>query len=552
MIKKERTPLEVWNYMGWFILALYLLFLVYPLGKILRESLVNDDGSFGFSQFHKFFSQSYYFETLLNSLKVSLATTAISLVIGIPLAYFYNMFEMKGRKFLQIVIILCSMSAPFIGAYSWILLLGRNGVITVFLRNLGINIPNIYGFSGILLALSSRLFPMVFLYVSGAMQSIDNSLLEASRNLGVSGPKMFFKVIIPLCMPSILASALIVFMRGLADFGTPLMIGEGYRTFPVEIYNQYVGETSVNYNFAAAISVIAIAITALVFLLQKWLTGKYRFTINAMHTIERRKPSKGFGIFIHIYAYLLVAISMMPQIYLIYCSFKKTSKSGALFLDGFSLNSYKVALSKMSSAIWNTLLIGVVAVAIVIVLALLVAYLVVRRPGAVSHSIDTLSMVPYVIPGSVVGIALIMGFNQRPLVLTGTFAIMIISLIIRRIPYTIRSSVAILGQIPISVEEAAVSLGVSKLKAFFKVTVPMMANGIVSGGLLSWVTIITELSSSIILYTAHTVTLTLSIYIFVSRGTDGPACAMATILTLFTIISLVLFMKFSKSKDITM
>jgi iron(III) transport system permease protein len=103
-----------------------------------------------------------------------------------------------------------------------------------------------------------------------------------------------------------------------------------------------------------------------------------------------------------------------------------------------------------------------------------------------------------------------------------------------------------------TVEEAAVSLGVSKLKAFFKVTVPMMANGIISGGLLSWVTIITELSSSIILYTAHTVTLTLSIYIFVSRGTDGPACAMATILTSFTIISLILFMKFSKNKDITM
>ncbi|MPM76570.1 hypothetical protein SDC9_123569 [bioreactor metagenome] len=352
-------------------------------------------------------------------------------------------------------------------------------------------------------------------------------------------------------MPSILAAALLVFMRALADFGTPLLIGEGYRTFPVEIYNQYVGETSVNYSFAAAISVIAIGITAIVFFIQKWLTSKFRFTINALHTIEQKKPKPMTSVLIHLYAYILVGISMMPQVYLAYCSFRNTSKSGALFLPGFSLNNYRIGLSKMKSAISNTLLIGLISVGIVVVLAILVAYLVVRRPSAKSHAIDTLSMVPYIIPGSVVGIALIMAFNTKPLVLTGSVAIMIISMVVRRIPYTIRSSVAILGQIPISVEEAAISLGCSKLKAFFSITVPMMSNGIISGGLLSWVTIITELSTSIILYTSHTVTLTLSIYIFVSRGTDGPAAAMATILTAFTILSLLIFMRFSKSKDVT-
>ena len=550
---KERSRIEVWNLMAWLILGIYVLFLVFPLFRILRTSLVNADGHFTLEHFAKFFSQEYYFSTLLNSFKVSVATTFFSLLLGIPLAYFYNLYEMKGRTFLQITIILCSMSAPFIGAYSWILLLGRNGVLTHVIENfLGIEVPSIYGFGGIVLVLVTRLFPMVFLYVSGALKSIDNSLLEASKNLGEKGLRMFFKVIMPLCMPSILAAALIVFMRALADFGTPLLIGEGYRTFPVEIYNQYVGETTVNYNFAAAISVIAIGITAIVFLFQKWLNGKYRFTINAMHTIERKKPSLLVSVLIHAYAYILVAISMLPQVYLAYCSFRNTSKSGALFLPGFSLNSYKIGLSKMGSSIINTLVIGIVAVAVVVLIAILVAYLVVRRPSGKSHAIDTLSMVPYVIPGSVVGIALIMAFNSGPLILTGTAAIMIISLVIRRIPYTIRSSVAILGQIPLSVEEAAISLGCSKLKAFFKVTVPMMANGIISGGLLSWVTIITELSSSIILYTSHTVTLTLSIYIFVSRGTDGPAAAMATILTVFTVISLLLFMRISKNKDITL
>ena len=127
----------------------------------------------------------------------------------------------------------------------------------------------------------------------------------------------------------------------------------------------------------------------------------------------------------------------------------------------------------------------------------------------------------------------------------------IVALCIRRIPYTIRSSVAVLQQIPITVEEAAISLGCSKLEAFFKATVPMMRNGILSGAILSWVTIITELSTGVILYNRKTITLTLAIYAQVTRGSDGPAAALATILNVLTISSMLVFMKVSKNKDIT-
>ena len=221
-------------------------------------------------------------------------------------------------------------------------------------------------------------------------------------------------------------------------------------------------------------------------------------------------------------------------------------------MEGYTFDSYKSAFSRgAGGAIKNTLLIGITAVVLVLVLAVLVAYLVVRRKSFKSHLIDTISMIPYIIPGSVVGIALITSFNVKPLILTGTMAIIIISMIIRRIPYTIRSSVAILGQIPITIEEAAISLGCSKLKTFFTITVPMMSNGIISGALLSWVTIITELSTSIILYTRKSQTLTVLTYVFVSRGADGRAAATATILTIFTIISLAIFRKISKDKNVT-
>ena len=390
---------------------------------------------------------------------------------------------------------------------------------------------------------------LYFLYVCGGLKNVDQSLLEASENLGCTSVKRFFTVVIPLCMPTILASALLVFMRAFADFGTPLLIGEGYRTFPVIIYNAYFSEVGTNHSFGAAVSVIAIVITTVIFLIQNYANSKFQFTMNALHPIERHPASGAKSFWMNFFAWAVVLIALMPQVYVMYTSFKKTS--GKLFTDGYSLDSYRTAFASADRAIPNTFIIGIEALAITVIIAILIAYLVVRRKNKTNEVIDTLSMVPYIIPGSVIGIALVIAFSSKPLVLTGTAVIMVIALVIRRMPYTIRSSVAILQQIPMSIEEAAISLGSSKMKAFFQSTVPMMGNGILSGAILSWVTIITELSTAIILYNLKTITLTLEVYINVTRGSYGVAAAYATILTATTIISLLLFMKFSKNKEIS-
>ena len=166
---KQKKVLDIWTLISYTVLILYGLFLLYPLFMILRSSFTDEAGAFTLTWFQQFFSQSYYFSTLTNSFKVTIWATILTMLIGYPLAYFYNMFHIRGKTFLQIVIILSSMSAPFIGAYAWIQLLGRSGMITVFIRDLtGITIPNIYGFNGILLVLTLQLFPLVFLYISGA------------------------------------------------------------------------------------------------------------------------------------------------------------------------------------------------------------------------------------------------------------------------------------------------------------------------------------------------------------------------------------------------
>ena len=120
---------DVWKVVSVLILGLYALFLIFPLVKLLYNAFFFE-GNFTLEQFQKFFSQAYYVRSIFNSIKVSLLATLLTLAIGIPLAYFYQMFEIKGQSVLQVIIILCSMSAPFIGAYSWIMLLGRSGIIT--------------------------------------------------------------------------------------------------------------------------------------------------------------------------------------------------------------------------------------------------------------------------------------------------------------------------------------------------------------------------------------------------------------------------------------
>jgi iron(III) transport system permease protein len=547
--KQNKFTLDVWGVITLGMIGIYLLFLIYPMGHLLQQAVRDvKTGQFTMDNFSKFFSRSYYFATLFNSFKVSLATTAVSIALGTPLAFFFSAFKIRGKGLLRIMIIISSMSAPFIGAYSWILLLGRSGVITVFFRRLGIALPDIYGFNGIVLVMSLQLFPLVFLYAQGALANIDNSLLEAANNLGSRGVKRFFEVVVPLIAPTLLAASLLVFMRSFADFGTPMLIGEGFRTFPVVLYNEFINEVKGNDGFAAAIAVIAIFITTLVFLVQKYLASKHSFELGALHPMEEKEPAKWTKVFVYLYAYLLVGIAALPQVYVSYTSFKNTS--GKIFVPGYSFKSYQTAFSKLGQSIQNTMIIPLVALVVIVLFAVLIAYLVVRRRNALTNTIDILSMIPYIVPGTVLGIALLLGFNKRPLLLSGTMAIMVIALIIRRLPYTIRSSVAILQQIPMSIEEAAISLGSSKLHAFFNVTVPNMMAGIISGAILSWIMMISELSTSIILYTGRTKTLTVAIFTEVLRGNYGVAAALSTILTLVTIVSLLVFNKLNKGKQI--
>ncbi|WP_341878270.1 iron ABC transporter permease [Defluviitalea saccharophila] len=551
-MNKTKWKLDFWGVITLVIAAIFALFLVYPLFALFISGFQDSStGAFTMANFAQFFKKKYYYQSMINSFTVTVCVTILAIAIGAPLAYFMTVYKIKGKGLVEMLIIISMLSPPFIGAYSWILLLGRSGVLTEFLSKfLGIQMPSIYGFGGILLVFTLKLYSFIYLYVSGALKKIDVSLSEAAESLGCSSAKKVVTVILPLILPTVLAGSLLVFMNALADFGTPMLIGEGFNVMPVIIYSEFISEVGGQANFAAAMAAIMVFITAILFMAQKYVVNKKSFTMSSLRPIKPKEIKGIKSVFVHGFIYILVFLSIIPQITVIYTSFLKTK--GSMFASGFSLESYQKIFKTAGKAIANTYLFGLAAIIVIILLGMFIAYLSTRRKNYLTSIIDTITMFPYIIPGSVLGITLLLAFNKKPILLSGTAAIIIVAFVIRRLPYTLRSSAAILYQISPSMEEASISLGSSPVKTFFKVTAVMMMPGVLAGAILSWITVINELSASVILYTGSTKTMSVAIYTEVIRASYGTAAALSSLLTLTTIISLIIFYKFTGNKEISL
>lgn len=542
MIKSKLKKLDVWNSITLITFLLLLLFLLYPLFNVVKSSFIGvDSGKFGFDNYLYFFKTKFYFNSLLNSLFVCTLATIFATIIGVPMAYIITRYNIPAKGLFYILIIISLLAPPFIGAYSWIILLGNNGIFVNFFKNLGINIPSIYGWRGIVLVFTLQFYPHIFLYVQGALNTIDESLEEAAESLGVSKFKRLMTITFPLILPTILAGALVVFLSAFADFGTPMLIGQGYNVIPVMAYNEFINEIGGNAAVASTLSVIMIVISSLLLLIQRSAVAKNNYTMSFMRPpkVKEIKGAKRF--FATLFCTIVVGISMLPQVIVVISSFLKTK--GPIFYPQFSLDNYKTIMFKVPKTILNTFLYSTVAIIIMILGGMLVSYILVRRRSKTTALLDVFIMLPYVIPGTVMGIALIVSFNKKPLILTGTWIILVVSYVLRKLPYTVRSSVAILQQLDKSVEEASINLGVPPLKTFFKVTAPIIASGVASGSVISWITTINEISSTIVLYSGMTATITVAVYSEVFASNFGTGAALASILTFTTIISLIVVNK---------
>lgn len=536
--------LDVWTIVT-IVMFLFLLgFVVYPLATLLMNSFFNEEGQVTMHNYMNFMKLKYYYIALFNSFKVSFFATLFAVLIGVPLAYLTTRFTIRFKGTLNILIILSLMSPPFIGVYAWILLLGNNGFITRFLNGVGVPFESIYGWQGIVFVFAMQFYPHIYLYVSGALQTIDASLEEAAESLGMSAWQRILTVTLPLVLPSLSAGTLLVFMESFADFGTPMLLGQGFKLMPVLAYEQFVNEMGGNLSMASTVSAVMLTCSTLVLFIQRFISSRHNYATSGMRVPKVKQLPLSMGWVLTILAFIPVSISILPQLTVIISSFLK--RKGPVFHSGFSLDSYAQIVYKVPKAIMNTFSFSLIAMAIMIVMGILVAYVLVRRPSKVTGLLDSIIMLPYIIPGTVLGISLIIVFNKPPVLLTGTWVILVIAYVVRKISYTIRSSVGILQQLERSVEEASISLGVPPMQTFFKTTARMMIPGVMSGAIISWVAVINELSTTIVLYHGATATISISIYTEVFSSNYGAGAALATLLSGCTLLSLLLAKQFSK------
>jgi iron(III) transport system permease protein len=533
-------PPDLWTSLTLVGLLILAILVVWPLWNVFSASFYAEfTNEFGLANYATFFGSRYFRRALFNSLYVSFMGTLLSLAIGLPLAVIAARYDLKGKALLRILVLLSLISPPFIGAYAWIMLLGRQGVVTQAFAAIGIQLPTIYGAPGIILVTALNLYPLVFLLVYGALLRIDRSLEEASLGLGRTRLQTFQSITLPLTLPAMATGGLLVFLGVLSDFGTPALLGENYPVLATLAFTLFLSEIGGNPAMASTTSVVLVTVAMLLILLQRWVVQRRNY---AMETVNRPEilRMRGWQTWAFpTFAWGMMTIANLPLAIIVYTSFLQTS--GPVFLQSFSLDSYRQVFHLVRGAIVNSFTFSAVALALIVIAGSIIGYIISRRDTALTKLLDTGLMIPYVIPGTVLGIGFITAFNQPPIWITGTAAIIVLAYFIRRLPYMVRACASFVYQIDRSVEEASINLGAPPAKTFRKIMLPLMAPGIMAGAVLSWVEVINELSATVVLYTGLTSTMPIATYSQVLAGAYGPAAAVASLLILATTLSLVVF-----------
>jgi iron(III) transport system permease protein len=533
---------DPWSLITIATVAFMLVFVALPLAELARQSLIGQEsGEFGLENFSTFFGSSYFRRALTNSLLVGALGTVMALLIGVPLALAFARYDFAGKAWIEVAILLSMLSPPFVGAYAWIMLFGRSGLVTEAARGIGIELPPIYGAFGIALASAFALYPIVFLVVRGGLSRVNRTLEEAAASLGRSRLGVIRTVTLPLILPSLLTSALLVFLGIISDFGTPSILGEGER-FPVLAtlaFSLYLSEIGAEPGMAATTSAILVAIALALVLALRLFSGRRNVADDGGGGGAPKRLSGGRGATLAIGVSALVMLASTPQVVVTLCSFLEVR--GVVFQPVLTLDNYARAIGAMGDALWNSLLFAGFALLMIVIVGAAIGYVVARNSGPMVRFLDLLIMVPYVVPGTVLGIGYATVFNEPPLLLTGTATIIVIVYFVRRLPYMTRAAAGIVYQIDRGLEDASRSLGEPPLTGFRRVMAPLMRPGILAGAAIAWVEVFSELSASIVLYTGGTRTLPIAAYQQSLSGDVGMAAAYATMLVGVAALGLGLF-----------
>lgn len=525
------------------------VFLFYPILNMVKISFMDPDtGKFTFKNYTVYFTSKYYSQALMNSLTIGVISTALIMLLTLPLAYYLTHYRVPGASIFNTIIWIPYLMPAFIGAYSWILLFGRMGLITkFFIKHLGVRPWTIRGYWGMVIVFVLSYFPLAYILLKGAFETIDPDIEEAAATMGAGKVRRFFTVILPAITPALLNTTLMIFILVIDSFGIPAIIGFETPMLTTRVFGEFTSEMGGIPSRANSGAIILLLISISILLVQRFYIQRKSYAMAVVRRITPEEMGKVQKTFVLILLSFFLAVSIIPTAGIVLVSFTK-SVGPVLKFGHFSLQNYRDIMYAIPDALKNSYYFAAVAMVIDVILGLFVAYVIVRNFGRFNAFVDAVTMIPLSIPGIVVGIGMIMTFNTPPLVLTGTPYILILAYAVRRLPYAIRSISSVLHQIDPHIEEAAITLGEKPGKTMMKVVTRLVAPGVISAALLSWTLSVADLTTTIFLYGPFTRTLTVLGYGEMIGDSFGTASAVAVILLVSIILPIGIFNTLARKK----
>jgi len=532
---RQRTAWGAWLLAG-AVLAFLGVFLLLPVGQVIYTAFVTETGAPTLGHFQNFFGQSLLRESFMNSLIVALASVFFASVIAIPLAYLTVRFEFRGALLIQTLGVLPLIMPPFVGAVALQLIFGRSGSVNLLLNeHFGFTVPIMDGLVGVTFVESIHYFPFILLNLVAAMRNIDGAMEESAMNLGARGWRLFWRIIFPLSLPGYLAGAALVFVKVFDDLGTPLVMGVTNMLAP----QAYLRITSVGIEdpLGYVISVIMIAFSILaLWMAARVMKGKDYSTLQKGGNSLHRRQLRGWeSVLAYGWVVFVLLVTLAPHIGILLMSFSKVW-SYSVLPDSYTLAHYGTVFTDSKLMIYNTLKYCLLAAGLDIILGTAIAYLIYRTQLPARQWLDYMASIALAIPGLVLAIGYLrlfkgvnVPFTDTPMV--ATWFLIMIAYAVRRLPYALRSCMAALQQVHISLEEAANSLGAGKISTARRVMVPLMMGGILAGFVTSFITAAVELSATILLTSADSqAPMSYGIYLYMqSASSRGPGAALGVI-----------------------
>lgn len=513
---------------------------LYPNLFVLRDSLTTD-GALTTEHYSRFADSRADLRALWNSVWISLASVALSALLGIPLAFFFARLDFPMRRILAALSALPVLLPPLVGVISFLFLYGETGFFTRGVQALfGLRAPpwRLNGAGAVLFVHAYTMYVYFFMFVSAALMRLDPAVMEASAALGASKWRTMFRVTLPMLAPAIGGAALLVFMTSMGSFSAPYVFGGGFRVLTTQIFaSKLNGDLPI-----AAVETVILAAVSIVFL---WLLQRYEqdrsytgASKGNARAIFIQPGSQAKRALLTTVGSLIVLLLILPHLTVLLVSFvPEGTWTTQIIPPEYALANYRIIFgeAEMLRPILNSLVLSTWATIANVVFALAAAYILTRRRVRARWLINALIILPWALPGTVLAMALASTFSvNQPwagrMVLVGTAAILPLAYFIRNIPLVTRSTLASFQQIDPSLEEASASLGGSWWTTWRRVLIPLVMPGLVAGALLAFVTALGEFVASILLYTHRTRPISLEILAQLRAFNFGAASAYAVLL----------------------